>query len=74
MEENKLSDVLSDKEMKRLAQLGKGIRLGLECDINGHGVPCRTDRLDVVEKMKEYLEIHDYTITQKNNMENTRIE
>ena len=54
---------LTDLEMVQLAELGKLIQLGLSCDANGEGVPCRTDRLDVVGNMIKYLQLHDYTIT-----------
>jgi hypothetical protein len=56
------NDTLTDKDIKELARLGKSIRLGLECDVNGHGIPCRTDRFTVVEAMKGYLEIHDLEV------------
>ena len=51
--------------MVELAELGKRIVVGLECDANGSGVPCRSDRLAVVQDMKLYLEIHDYTVGDK---------
>ena len=54
---------LTDSDMVQLAELGKLIQLGLSCDANGEGVPCRTDRLDVVENMIKYLQLHDYIIT-----------
>jgi len=54
---------LTDSDMTELAKLGKLIQLGLSCDANGSGVPCRTDRLDAVGNMLEYLRLHDYTIT-----------
>ena len=54
-----MSDILNKKEIKRLIELGKKIQLGLSCDINGQGIPCRTDRLQAVEDMKEYLSIHN---------------
>ena len=57
-----MSNTLTDSELEQLAELGKSIRGGLECDLNDTGVPCRTDRLWVVEDMKKYLEIHDYYI------------
>ena len=53
---------LSEKEIAELVELGKSIVLGLECNVNGTGLPCRTDRLHTVELMKEYLVIHDYKI------------
>ena len=61
------SNTLSNKEIKRLIELGKSIRLCLECDINGQGIPCRTDRLASVRYMIEYLNIHNIdTIDNRN--------
>ena len=57
-----MSDTLNDKEVKRLTELGQAILGGLSCNANGDNFPCRTDRLDAVKHMKEYLEIHGYTI------------
>ena len=57
-----MSDTLNKKEIKRLIELGKRIQLGLSCDINGQGIPCRTDRLQAVDDMIEYLKIHDLRI------------
>ena len=57
-----MSSILSDHELKQLAELGKSIIVSLECDVNQSGVPCRTDRLYAVEKMKEYLKLHSYQI------------
>jgi hypothetical protein len=57
-----MSSFLSDHELKQLAELGKSIIVSLECDVNQSGVPCRTDRLEAVEKMKEYLKLHSYKI------------
>ena len=54
-----MSDTLTDKDIKELASLGKSIKLGLGCNANGHGIPCRTDRFAVVKAIKRYLEIHD---------------
>ena len=54
-----MSDTLNKKEIKKLIELGKKIQLGLSCDINGQGIPCRTDRLQVVEYMKDYLSLHN---------------
>ena len=53
-----MSNVLTDEEVERLIVLGRGIKAGLECDANGTGFPCRTDRLMSVMQMKEYLTIH----------------
>ena len=62
-----MSDTLNKKEIKRLIELGKSIRLCLECDINGQGIPCRTDRLASVRYMIEYLNIHNIdTIDNRN--------
>ena len=58
-----MTDTLNDKEVKRLGELGQAIQGGLSCDINDNGIPCRTDRLDAIKHMKEYLEIHNYTIS-----------
>jgi hypothetical protein len=57
-----MSSTLTDEDMAELAELGKLIILGLECDINGHGVPCRSDRLGSVHFMKKYLEIHGWKV------------
>jgi hypothetical protein len=51
---------LSNKEIKKLAKLGKDIQRSLSCDINGQGIPCRTDRFTAVEDMIEYLKIHNF--------------
>jgi hypothetical protein len=61
------SNTLSNKEIKKLIELGKKIQLGLSCDINGQGIPCRTDRLQAVSDMIEYLNIHNIdTIDNRN--------
>ena len=39
--------------------------MGLECNINGTGLPCRTDRLDAVGNMIEYLTIHGFDIKEQ---------
>ena len=54
---------LTEKEIKQLAKLGEDITIGLSCDINGMGIPCRTDRFAVVNAMIRYLLIHDVTST-----------
>ena len=58
-----MTDTLNKKEIKMLIELGKKIQLGLGCDINGTGLPCRTDRLSRLALMIKYLEIHNYQIT-----------
>lgn len=60
-----MSNTLTEKDLVDLKDLGNRISSGLDCDINGYGVPCRTDRLAVVKHMKKYLEIHDYKVSQK---------
>jgi len=50
--------ILTAQEQEELFRLGDDIQKGLSCDANGTGIPCRTDRLDAVENMKRYLEIH----------------
>ena len=59
---------LTDSDMAELAELGEKIQLDLSCDVNGEGVPCRTDRLEAVKNMAEYLRLHDYTITNDGDM------
>ena len=54
------NNTLTKQEQEELFRLGEDIQAGLSCDVNGTGIPCRTDRLDAVENMKRYLEIHDY--------------
>ena len=66
--ENKMSDVLNKEEIKKLNQLGKRITLSLDLrktDLNGIGIPSRTNRFALIEDMIEYLKIHDYKITNK---------
>ena len=50
---------LTDKEINKLVELGKNIQLCLSCNINDTGVPCRTDRLESIKLMQEYLLVHD---------------
>ena len=57
--------ILNAQEQEELFRLGDDIQKGLSCDANGTGIPCRTDRLDAVENMKRYLEIHDYIVRHK---------
>ncbi len=68
----KMSDILNKKEIKKLANLGKGILANLSCDVNGMGIPCRTDRFAAIESMIEYLKIHDYKITNKQRGKNEK--
>ena len=57
-----MSDTLNKKEIKKLIELGKKIQLGLSCDINETGLPCRSDRLKAIEDMKDYLSIHNFGV------------
>lgn len=57
-----MSETLTDKESERLIELGRDIRESLSCNANGTGLPCRTDRLEAVESMKEYLLIHNVEV------------
>ena len=63
-----MSDTLSNKEIKRLNKLGENISISLNLDLtdlSNIGIPCRTDRLEAVKDMKEYLEIHNYKVEEK---------
>jgi|TARA_R110000823_G_scaffold311421_1_gene436929 Zn-finger domain-containing protein len=63
-----MSDTLSNKEIKRLNKLGEDISISLNLDLtdlSNIGIPCRTDRLEAVKDMKEYLEIHNYKVEEK---------
>ena len=57
-----MSNTLTEKEMKQLVKLGKDIQLSLSDDINGTGLPSRTNRLEAVKDMIKYLQIHDYDV------------
>tara|TARA_R100000306_G_scaffold22926_2_gene26288 strand:- start:1599 stop:1823 length:225 start_codon:yes stop_codon:yes gene_type:complete len=59
-----MSKTLTDADMVELAELGKRIVLGLECGANGCSV-----HIGAVEDMKRYLEIHDYTVVDKEIVE-----
>ena len=54
---------LNDKEIKRLAKLGKDIIKNLSCHANDQGIPCRSDRFAVIDAMTEYLLINNVTST-----------
>jgi len=53
---------LTDIEQTSLVDLGEKIRGALECDANGAGLPCRTDRLNAVKHMIAYITLHDYEV------------
>ena len=61
-----ITNSLTDEEVIRLAELGRDIVLSLTCDLNlteeGLPYPCRTDRLEAVKLMKEFLNIHNYDV------------
>ena len=57
-----MTDVLTIKEMSQLEDLGEKIKLDLGCDLNGTGIPCRTDRLEAVSNMIKYISIHGYKV------------
>jgi len=63
-----MSDVLNNNEVKKLIKLGKVIKKGLSCDINGTGMPCRSDRFQVLKDMIEYLKIHNYSVVEGSNV------
>ena len=54
-----MSDTLNEIEIARLANLGHRIALSLECHEGPKGIPCRTDRLEAVRLMREFVQIHD---------------
>ncbi len=60
-----MSDTLNKKETKKLVELGKKIQLSLSCNINGTGLPSRTNRLQAVNDMVEYLKIHDCEVYER---------
>jgi len=53
------TNTLTQKDLKKLETLGVKIRACLSCNINDTGVPCRTDRLESIKLMQEYLLVHD---------------
>ena len=62
-----MSDVLTIEEMRQLEDLGEKIELDLGCDLNGTGIPCRTDRLEAVSNMIKYISIHGYRVEVSND-------
>ena len=53
------TNTLTQKDLKKLEELGVKIRACLSCNINDTGVPCRTDRFESIKLMQEYLLVHD---------------
>mgnify|MGYP005821319803 CR=1 FL=1 len=57
-----MSNELTRSDLKELARLGKAISRALACDINGTGIPPRSERFDAVNNMVKYIELHDYEV------------
>lgn len=63
----KKSDILTDKDVAHLGELGHLIQRSLvpmstnpaPCNV----IPSRTNRLAALELMKEYLELHDWNVS-----------
>jgi len=56
---------LTDANIEELVSLGKKIILGLSCNANGDDFPCRSDRIQVINDMIQYLKIHDLLVIEK---------
>ena len=54
-----MARAFTEEERARLADLGEMIVAGLSCNINGTGLPCRSDRLYSLELMRQYIAMHD---------------
>ena len=52
--------ILTDEQIERLHKLGRRIMSNLTCHTT-----CLHCQLNAVNSMKEYLEIHGYTVTKK---------
>lgn len=57
-----MSDTLNRQEVAMLIDLGNKIQLDLSDDLNGTGLPTRTNRLEAVENMIKYVKIHGYRV------------
>ena len=56
---------ISDQEWDRLIKLGKDIQnTFVYGDPNNHGVPSFSNRMALLDMFKEYLEIHNYKISE----------
>ena len=53
----------TDEEKEKLKGLGVQIQQNLSCNVEGNGLPCDMDRIEVVVRMKEYLEIHGFKVS-----------
>jgi len=60
-----MSNELTDSDIEELVVLGKRLVLGLSCNANGDDFPCRSDRIQVINDMVQYLKIHDLIIIEK---------
>ena len=60
-----MSDILTDDEQRELVLLGGGIIESLSALPNEIGLPSRTNRLQAVNDMIKYLQIHDYEIIKR---------
>lgn len=49
---------ITDKQWRELAKLGKNIIICLRQNLNGDGVPPRSDRFEALKLMQKYLAIH----------------
>ena len=63
-----MSDTLNKKEVDQLMDLFDKIKL----DLSDNSFPTRTNRLEAVENMKKVLEIHNYDISYKVQVETTK--
>ena len=59
-----MGQTLTDIEQTSLVDLGEKIKVALECDTYGTGLPCKSDRLDAVKHMIAYITLHDYEVTE----------
>jgi hypothetical protein len=53
----------TDEEKEKLKGLGVQIQQNLSCNVEGNGLPCDMDRIEVVFHMKQYLEIHGFKVS-----------
>ena len=60
---------LTDTDIEELVVLGERIILGLSCNADGNNFPCRSDRIQVVNDMVQYLKIHDLLVIEKEREE-----
>ena len=54
-----MARAFTDEERARLVELGEMIVAGLSCNINGTGLPCRSDRIASLECMRQYIAISE---------------